>query len=166
MSEQWFQINEFPNYEITKSGKIRNKKTKKNKKISNGKRGYPVVSLTKNKKMNLRTMHILLARQFIPNPNNKPEVNHIDGNKNNYSLSNLEWVTSKENLFHARKTGLHLSDGDKKVLQYDKNMNFIKEYKSASEASRCTKIARGNICSVARGNTKHKSAGGYIWKYA
>ena len=50
MSEQWFQINEFPNYEITKSGKIRNKKTKKNKKISNGKRGYPVVSLTKNKK--------------------------------------------------------------------------------------------------------------------
>jgi hypothetical protein len=50
--------------------------------------------------------HRYLAQKFIPNPENKPEVNHIDGNKSNYDLSNLEWVTGKENRQHALETGL------------------------------------------------------------
>lgn len=51
-------------------------------------------------------MHRLLATYFIPNPDNKPYVNHIDGNKSNNSISNLEWCTANENMTHARDTGL------------------------------------------------------------
>lgn len=161
----WVVIEEFPNYEIARSGMIRNKTTNKVKKISKGHRGYPVVSLRKNGKMYLRTVHILLARTFIANPQNKPEVNHIDGNKANYKLENLEWVTRKENDNHARRTGLHKSDGDKPVLQYTKDMILVNRFKSASEAARKTGYNRSNISSAARGNTRLKSYKGYIWKY-
>lgn len=162
---EWVTIEEFPNYQITKDGKIRNKSTQKIRKNSLGHLGYPVVSLRKNGKMYLRTIHILLARTFIPNPENKPEVNHIDGNKANYKLENLEWVTRKENDNHARRTGLHKSDGDKPVLQYTKDMNFIRRYKSASEAARVTGFSRSQISNVARGQKRCKTCHGYIWKY-
>lgn len=161
----WVAIEEFPNYEITRSGMIRNKTTNKIKKISKGYRGYPVVSLRKDGKMYLRTIHILLARTFIPNPENKPEINHIDGDKTNYKLENLEWVTRKENDNHARITGLHKSDGDKPVLQYTKDMKFIRRYKSASEAARVTGFNRSGISNVARGRKRCKTCHGYIWKY-
>ena len=75
MSLECFEIKEFYNYEIIKDGKIRNKTTLKEKKIIPGKRGYPVVSLRKDGKLYLRTIHVLLARQFIPNENNLPQVN-------------------------------------------------------------------------------------------
>ena len=161
----WKKIDEFPSYSICESGRVRNDNTKVVKSPSFGSRGYPVVSLYKNGKLYLRTIHILLARTFIPNPENKPQVNHIDGDKLNYSLENLEWVTSKENMEHARRTGLHTSDGDKRVAQIDCFGNVVNVFKSVSEASRKTGISRGNIGGVARGNTRAKTAGGFKWKY-
>ena len=107
----------------------------------------------------------MLARTFIDNPENKPQVNHIDGNKENYALDNLEWCTSKENMMHAREHGLHVSDGDKRTAQLTMNGDIVAVFKSASEASRSTGIQRCNISSVARGNTRNKSAGGYRWIY-
>lgn len=172
MEEKWSIIEEFPNYQISTLGKIYNIKTKKYKKISLGARGYPVVSLRKDGKTYLRTIHILLGRAFIKNddPEHKIQINHIDGDKTNYNLNNLEWVTPQENNLHARKTGLHTSDGDKAVIQYDLNGNFIAEYKSASEASRQTGIGRGNICNVCRKalnqhENPYKTAGGYKWEW-
>ena len=162
---EWKTIEEFPNYEISTTGEIRHIGSAKLRKISNGARGYPVVSFKKDGRSYLRTVHILMARTFISNPLNKPQVNHIDGNKLNYSLSNLEWCTARENVIHARRNGLQNSDGDKMVWQYTIDGTLIKSFKSASEASRQTGIARCNICSAARGNTKYKTAGGYIWKY-
>ena len=67
---------------------------------------YPQVSLWKNNKGSYFYIHRLVAQAFIPNPNNLPEVNHIDGNRTNNHVSNLEWVTSSENSFHAVQTGL------------------------------------------------------------
>lgn len=160
----WKTIEEFPQYEISSNAEIRHKIRKKIRKVSVGKRGYPVVSFKKGGKQYLRTLHIMYSRAFIPNPENKKEVNHIDGNKCNCTLSNLEWVTSKENNHHARDTGLHTSDGDKKIAQY-KDGVLVATYKSASEASRVTGFNRGNICSCARGNTKLKTTKGYEWKY-
>ena len=64
--------------------------------------GYPVVKITKqNGKDGTQYVHRLVALTFIPNPLNKPFVNHKDGNRNNYSIQNLEWVTARENYLHA-----------------------------------------------------------------
>ena len=85
--------------------------TKKNKKgkwlnpTDNG-TGYKIVSLTVNKKRKNQYVHRLVATAFIENTKGKKEVNHIDGNKSNNNVSNLEWVTSKENKKHARENGL------------------------------------------------------------
>lgn len=63
--------------------------------------GYPVVGLYKKSKGNQRKVHRLVALAFIPNPENKPAVNHRDGNKQNNNIENLEWVTNRENTNHA-----------------------------------------------------------------
>lgn len=69
-------------------------------------RGYLIVNLYKNKKGLSRKVHRLVAQAFIPNPENKPTVNHKDGNKQNNCVDNLEWATVKEQNIHANKTGL------------------------------------------------------------
>lgn len=71
--------------------------------------GYNVVFLTNNGLRKSKYIHRLIAEVFIPNPENKPQVNHIDGNKSNNSIDNLEWNTSKENVNHAIKIGLTIS---------------------------------------------------------
>ena len=68
--------------------------------------GYRIINFHKDKKRKTKTIHRLLALHFIPNPENKPEVNHIDGDKSNYLLNNLEWNTRSENHIHSHKMGL------------------------------------------------------------
>jgi hypothetical protein len=67
---------------------------------------YPTVCLCKENKKRSRSVHRLLAVAFLPNPHNKPEINHKNGNKRDFSLDNLEWVTRSENCLHAYTTGL------------------------------------------------------------
>lgn len=88
-------------YRNTKKGKVlcSQNKTARNKQ-------YLTVSATINKKQKHFYVHRLLAQAFIPNPLNKPQVNHIDGNPSNNDLNNLEWVTARENILHAYETGL------------------------------------------------------------
>lgn len=66
-------------------------------------KGYLRVYLSKNGKRKHHKVHRLVARAFIPNPDNKPQVNHIDGNKHNNSITNLEWVTDEENKLHRKQ---------------------------------------------------------------
>lgn len=68
--------------------------------------GYLIVGLYRNRKMKNKLVHRLVARAFIPNPENKPEVNHEDGNKLNNCVGNLSWMTEKENQQHSLKIGL------------------------------------------------------------
>lgn len=89
------------------------------KKQSIGKRGYYAISVRKNGKLKLLTVHRLIAFAFIPNPKDKPYINHKDGNKLNNDISNLEWATSSENNLHAYKTGL------KYVSEYQKNKTSL-----------------------------------------
>lgn len=101
------------NYDISNYGGILiNRKNKFIRKWSFDKDGYLVTPLSINNHEYRCFAHRLVAKAFIPNPENKPEVNHIDGNKQNNDVSNLEWVTRKENIEHALRTGLSNPRGE------------------------------------------------------
>lgn len=146
------------NYMHTGNEKIR--KTKKNK-------GYLQVSLWKNGKAHHTYVHRLVAETFIPNIKNLPQVNHIDENKENNRVDNLEWCDQKYNLNYGtrierileHRTGPHKS---KPVLCIETGV----VYHSAMEASRQTGASQGNINSCCNGRYGYKTAGGYHWRYA
>jgi hypothetical protein len=107
-------------------------------------------------------LHRLVAQTFIPNLENKPFVNHIDGNKQNNSVKNLEWCTCRENNLHNYKIGL--TKGHKrKIIQYDLNINEIKNFDTIKEASKELNICYSSIKAVLY--NKQNTAGGFIFKY-
>ncbi len=120
--------------------------------------GYKYVS-------NNLAVHRLVASAFIPNPEDKPLVNHIDGNRSNNVVPNLEWVTHSENSVHARDTGLRSKKGGggRPVERIDRQGN-VTLYPSIASASKDTGCPCSNISAVC--SSKKKSAGGYAWKYA
>lgn len=86
-------------------------------------RGYPIVRLSKEGKYKDLPIHRLVAIAFIPNPDNKETVNHIDGDKINWSIGNLEWMTTEENTKHAFNTGLN----DKRMKLSKEDIEYIRE---------------------------------------
>lgn len=162
--EIWKDI---PNYEglykISNLGDIMSIRRKRLIKSDKRKDGYIQVHLTKNKKMKNFLLHRLVAITFIENPNNYEFINHIDGNKENNSLNNLEWCDRSYNILHAYNN--ELIKKRKKVEQYDKNNNLLNIYTSIMEASKKTNIDRAHISACCKGKKKYKSAGGYIWRY-
>jgi len=108
------------------------------------------------------TLHRLIAFAFLENLENKEQVNHIDGNKLNNCLSNLEWVTNEENQLHKFKIGLG-NNYTRRITQYDLEMNKIQDFNSIVEASKTLNIGKSNIGGVLTNN--RKTAGGFIFKY-
>ena len=101
------------------------------------KKGYKVVDLSINAKKFYRQVHRLVAITFIPNPDNKPQVNHINEIKDDNRVENLEWVTNLENQRHARKNGLVWrwdNAGRKKKSIY--KIDIIEEYSSIAETAK------------------------------
>ena len=120
---------------------------------------YLKVNLHKEGKPHFIYTHRLVAKAFIPNTLNKPQINHINGNKYDNRAVNLEWATSKENLQHAIDTGLRKF---RKVAQI-KDGKVIKVYFNCLKASQQTGIKYPNIWNVLNGN--NKTTGGFEWKY-
>ena len=129
-------IEEFPNYQISNLGNIKNNKDillKIGKRISNS--GYIQVRLSKEGKYYYRYIHRLLAKAFLPNPNNYRTINHINGNKHDNRVENLEWLTHSENMKHAYKIGLNRisekqSEAIKKAnTKYKKGKPLSEEHK-------------------------------------
>ena len=121
--------------------------------------GYMFVGLYHDNIRNFFKLHRLVAQAFIPNLYNKPQVNHLDENKKNNCVDNLEWATAKENSNYGTRNE-RLS---RKILQYSKSGDFIREWPSALEVERIFGIANSNIISCCKG--RYKSAGGFVWKY-
>lgn len=107
----WKDIKQYEGYyQISNCGKVKSLKRKfKNQRILKPgipKNGYLFVCLCKNSNYSRFNIHRLVLETFVPNPENKPYCNHKDGNKHNNHIDNLEWVTNKENIQHAWRTGL------------------------------------------------------------
>ena len=100
--EIWVEIFGFEGYQVSSWGRIRNADGQILKPYRSEK-GYLKIELRKNGKGYKKRIHRLVASAFIENPQNLPQVNHKDGNKENNSVTNLEWVTDEQNKEHARK---------------------------------------------------------------
>ena len=118
-----------------------------------------MVNLCKDNKLKKCLIHRLVASAFIPNPLNLSDVNHRDENPSNNHVSNLEWMSHKENCRYGTKK----EKVSKKILQFTKDGKFVKEYPSAIEASRQTRISNQSIGQCCLG--KIHSAGGFVWRY-
>lgn len=138
------------------------------------KKRYLAISLSKNNVNTKKLVHRLVAETFIPNPNNYPQVNHIDGNKKNNKVTNLEWCTQKHNIQEAWRLGLitrdgihgfvnNLPDNRRKIKQYDKDGKLVKVWSSMSDVQKELGYSVSSICQCCKG--KIKSAFGYIWIY-
>lgn len=185
MQEIWKDIPNYENlYQISNLGNVRSlcfgaRNVKKSNvvkllKSSKSNLGYYKIQLYKDGKSKMFYIHRLVALLFINNPDNKTQVNHIDGNKANNAVDNLEWVTPKENISHAIDNGLFYyapmkgkkgksNPTSKTIHQYDLNGNFIAEYCGISEAARILNINASCISLALLG--KHKTCKGYVWKY-
>jgi hypothetical protein len=185
MVETWLAIPGYDGrYEVSSQGRVRtyangrhgNKEHPRIMALKKTTGGYPTVGLYKpfyGGKCDYHMVHRLVAELYIQNPENKKTVNHIDGNKENNRVENLEWATPSENSLHAVKMGLSVPSQRQKesvikrcsipVLMYDKNMNLLAAYESAKQASTMTGTNNSSIIKCCRG--KLKTANGYIWRY-
>ena len=170
---EWRIINGFPDYSVSECGNIRNNNTLKVLVDSTAGSGYRKVTLCRYGKHFTKYVHRLVVEAFIPNNLNKPEVNHIDGNKKNNSVNNLEWATRSENSFHAfnvldstearrkmsqkRKGGL--SYAARKVIRLEDG----KIYECVVDAANDIGVHRTCVGEVCRGT--QNSTGGYHYKY-
>jgi len=155
MKEIFKPIKDFPNYEISNLGNVKslgNSKWRKEKimKSSVWNKGYKMLILCKNGKEKAMQVHRLIATAFIPNPLNKPQVNHIDGNKINNSVSNLEWVTARENTQHAFRLGLMAVPKGESVYCAKLNNEQVLEIRELYKTGKYTQNKLGEMYSVVR----------------
>ncbi len=172
MKEVWKDIkNTNSNYQVSNCGNVRSKYNKYTHKTEIN---YKILKPFKNKKGYLMVdikdlgktiqVHKLVAEAFIPNPDNKPQINHKSGVKTDNRVCNLEYCTCSENIQHAIKSGLwenKLKDIRKPIIQYDLNDNFLRQWESITKAQEELKILHiSDVC-----NGKRKTAGGYKWGF-
>lgn len=159
MKEIWKDIEGYDGfYQVSNLGRVKSVKSKYLRKLNLTHDGYCKINLSSNGETHWFRVHRLVAQAFIPNPENKPEVNHIDEDKTNNNVDNLEWVTRKENANHGTLyTRLSKING-KPVICVESGVT----YDSISQCARLMNIQQSSISQMLSG--KRKSAGGYTFK--
>lgn len=168
MVEVWKDVVGFEGYKVSNYGKVKTVKFGRDSILHTSlARGYPHVTLYKNGIKNTKSVHRIVAEAFIPNTNNLPQVDHIDGNRANAALSNLRWCTAKENqnfeIAQKKRIYVHILKEGKPIVQYSLKGEFINRWNSVSTASRTLGITREGIRDCCLG--KQKTAFGFVWKY-
>jgi hypothetical protein len=192
--EIWKDIEGFNNYQISSIGRVRSKERivqyknsigtirklipEKIKSLTISTSGYHRTNISDNSRNQVsKTIHQFVANAFLEKIPGKPFINHIDGNKLNNRIENLEWCTQSENISHAYRTGLkrpseiskkwisQYAENSRKrpVLQYDLAGNFIRRFDSSKEASGVTGFPQGSISNNCLG--KAKTVKGFIFKH-
>lgn len=158
-------IREFPDYMITRDGRLYSRKMRMYRTIKPNLEGYCYVQLYPQGRKSVGVfIHDLVALTFIPNPENKPFVNHKNGIRSDNRVENLEWSTSSENMIHSYQVLGRQPAGQRPVCQLDSQGNVIAEFPSINEAERQTGACASSISVVCR-NGKLKTAGGFYWKF-
>lgn len=145
-------------YEVSNLGRVRSLKFGKTKILKPGSagKGYLFVNLYRDGIRKTALVHRLVAEVFIPNTLNLKTVNHIDEDKTNNDVLNLEWMTSKDNTVYSQA---------RQVQMFGKSTGkLLATFQSIKEAAHKTGVQHGNIVNCCKG--RYKSAGGYVWKYA
>lgn len=176
MKEIWKDIEGYEGlYQVSNFGRIRSIKHFNYQKVlkqlkNNARGGYMQITLCKNGNAKMFRVHRLVATAFISNPDNLPQVNHKDENKENNAVDNLEWCTMEYNLRYSDVGHRYVSYGleqiekmKKPTCQYDRYGNFIKEYACIREAERETGISSKGISRCCRG--KQPYCGNFVWRY-
>lgn len=181
--ENWKQIDGFkPFYQVSNLGRIRSLARSTNDngglfhrkerilKYSKSRLGYLLVYLyAENGKKKTIPVHQIVAKAFIPNPENKPEVDHKDGNKTNNVADNLRWVTHKENCANpmtAKKQTVYIEERakhKKTIAAYTQDGELVGIWPTITKAAQDTNTCRHSISYAANG--KYKTANNLIWKY-
>lgn len=182
MEERWIEVDGFPGYEVSDHGSVRSidriiERTGWTSLRVKGRvlaqhrdrRGYPMVALYNRGYRKFIRVHRLVALAFIQNPEHKRTVNHIDGDKSNNNLNNLEWATDSENIIHAVKNGLMVFTmgaekyNSRAVYMLDDDLNILKRYECIRDAERDTGAPNQNISKACKG--KLNRVCGHKWMY-
>lgn len=165
--EIWKKAKGYNNYLISNLGRVKSVKFNKErilKQSNNAKGNYFYTTLSKNGVKRTTRIHRLVIEAFMGKFNGK-EANHINGDKSDNRLCNLEQVTHKQNVDHAFETSLSSNDRlKKKIMQLDSKEKIIDIFDSLTEANEKTKINLGSISNCL--HNRYKSAGNFNWKFA
>ena len=164
MKEIWKDIKEYEGlYQVSNLGRVKNLYTNSILKGCKHINGYLGVTLSKNGSKSTKKIHRLVAQAFISNTENKSQVNHIDENKTNNMISNLEWVTAKENSNHGTRNERISKTQGIQIIAINLKTGESQEFYGVSECARQLGLHQSNITEVLQG--RYKQTGGYTFKY-
>ena len=164
MKEIWKDVEDYEGlYQVSNLGRVKSSYTNRILKGRKHTHGYLMVNLYKNSNVSNKMIHRLVAQAFIPNPENKPQVNHVDEDKTNNVVSNIEWMTATENINHGTHNERMAKTKSIPIIAINIKTGESQEFYGTNECARQLDLNQGNITRVLKG--RYKQTGGYTFKY-